>query len=263
MSDADRKSAEYKEAITHNSKYYHYKTTLDLASIYSETGFYLPVFLDYRGRIYPETTYLSYQGTDLIRGLLKFERRYPIVDDTVYYLKIYLANVFGLSSKTFQERLDWVESNYNQLVLDYYDDKTAFNSFVIKAKEPFQFYSAFVELLGVTESHLKASNFPILFDCSCSGIQHISALCGDVTVAKMVNVLPDKGKSDIYTMACDHLRTKILTSTDDKIVKYRASLSRIVINRTLMKIPIMTIPYNITLDGISDKIKETMVTKVD
>lgn len=263
MTTADRKSAEYKLAVIHNSKYYHYKTTFDLASMYSDTSFYLPVFLDYRGRIYPETTYLSYQGTDLIRGLIKFSDSYPIMEDTLYYLKIYLANVFGLSSKTFQERLDWVDTHYNQLVLDYYDNKSAFNSFVIKAKEPFQFYSTFVEIVGIIECNKTSTNFPILFDCSCSGIQHISALCGDVTIAKMVNVLPDKGKSDIYTLACDYLRDKILTSKDAKIVKHRANLSRIIINRSLMKIPVMTIPYNITLDGISEKIVETIVAKVD
>lgn len=37
---------------------------------------------------------------------------------------------------------------------------------------------------------------PILFDCSCSGIQHLSALCSDITLAKMVNVVPAEGRSD-------------------------------------------------------------------
>lgn len=59
-----KKNAKYKklrsEIDSHNSKHYHYFNTLMLADLYKDQIFYLPTFLDFRGRIYTMTTYLSY-----------------------------------------------------------------------------------------------------------------------------------------------------------------------------------------------------------
>jgi DNA-directed RNA polymerase len=44
---------------------------LGLATIFREvTCFYLPIRLDYRGRLYCVTEYLNYQGIELAKGLL-------------------------------------------------------------------------------------------------------------------------------------------------------------------------------------------------
>lgn len=40
---------------------------------------------------------------------------------------------------------------------------------------------------------------------------------------------------------------------------YKDRLSLVNINRTVMKIPVMTIPYNISLSGITEKLEETIV----
>lgn len=34
---------------------------------------YFPTFLDFRGRVYPNPNYLSYQSNDLARSLLTFK----------------------------------------------------------------------------------------------------------------------------------------------------------------------------------------------
>lgn len=217
--------------------------------------------MDFRGRIYSEVTYLSYQGPDLVRSLINFSKGEKISQTGIYYLKIYTANVYGLTNKTFEDRLKWLEDNYLSFISLYYDDYPAFIAEVSKAKEPFQFFAAFLELISIIENNKQFSSFPILFDCSCSGIQHLSALCGDISIAKMVNVYPDNNnnKSDIYNIASEYITNKILVSNDPKIIKYRESLSKIIINRNIMKIPIMTTPYNISLEGTSDKLVDTLI----
>lgn len=115
--------------------------------------------------------------------------------------------------------------------------------------------------MAIIDHGKKESGFPILFDCSCSGIQHLSAMCSDISVAKMVNVLShDDGiKSDIYQLAADSVVSEISNRLNPKLEKYRIIYENLIINRKLMKIPIMTIPYNITLNGASDKIEDSIV----
>nr|UEV87034.1 hypothetical protein [Grifola frondosa] len=57
----------YKEIQAHNSIYYNYYNTIMIATLYRDQIFYLPTFLDLRGRIYSKVSYLSYQGGDLAR----------------------------------------------------------------------------------------------------------------------------------------------------------------------------------------------------
>jgi DNA-directed RNA polymerase len=43
--------------------------------MYSRIDFYIPCFLDFRGRIYSYVPYLNYQGGDLARGLMLFSNK--------------------------------------------------------------------------------------------------------------------------------------------------------------------------------------------
>lgn len=62
--------------------------------------------MDFRGRVYPYVSYLSYQGNDLARSLLMFAQTETIQTKGFEYMKLYLASSFGLSSKSFTQRLD-------------------------------------------------------------------------------------------------------------------------------------------------------------
>ena len=57
---------------SHNSIYWQYLNTINLANLYKGFDLYFPTFADFRGRIYTLSHYLSYQGTDLNRSLLLF-----------------------------------------------------------------------------------------------------------------------------------------------------------------------------------------------
>ena len=67
-----------KEIESHNSQYLLYKYILTLAVIYENIVFYLPNFIDFRGRIYCLVYFLSYQVSDIARGLIEFADGSPL-----------------------------------------------------------------------------------------------------------------------------------------------------------------------------------------
>jgi DNA-directed RNA polymerase len=83
---------------------------LNIALLYLNQTFFLPTFADFRGRVYPLTHYLSYQGNDIARSLLLFDNSLdeitntskiaPLNDDGLDCLKVYFANLSGESNRT-------------------------------------------------------------------------------------------------------------------------------------------------------------------
>lgn len=85
-------------------------------------------------------------------------------------------------------------------------------------------------------------------------------MCSDVTLGLMVNVLGSEDKkSDIYKLAGEHVIKKLTINLDPKHEPYRKQYEKLDINRKIMKIPVMTTPYNISLDGATDLIYNTIV----
>lgn len=93
------------------------------------------------------------------------------------YLKIDIANSFGLDKKTWQERIDWFDVNESRL-----------ESLVEKADEPACFYA------GMRAWYKHQSGMPIGYaiglDATSSGIQIFSVLTRDKKAAKLCNVIP-------------------------------------------------------------------------
>ena len=257
-------SKDFKDLLSHNNLYWIYRNTLNIAFLFQDTKFYLPTFLDFRGRIYPDTSYLSYQSTDLSRALFNFADSECISSTGLEYLHLYLASTYGLSKETFQSRLEWFKSNFDNFYNLYLDNKDKFCHDVLsRAKEKFQFLSVFLTLVKLKTHGLDTPvGTPILFDCTCSGLQHLSALCSNLTLARLVNVIEasdDPSKiSDFYSIAADYVNATLSSLPSDNPL-FKENLSKIIINRNVLKIPVLTIPYNISLQGITDKLYSTLV----
>jgi DNA-directed RNA polymerase len=133
------------------------------------------------------------------------------------------------------------------------------NALIKDLSEPFQFISiglAKMEYLNNEVKGLKCIiNNPILFDASCSGIQHISALTLDKNLALYTNVItntrnPEKElPKDFYSYALKKIRDK-LSKSDSEVLR------NIKLNRKIIKRSVMTIPYNISLTGIGEQLEE-------
>jgi DNA-directed RNA polymerase, mitochondrial len=65
---------------------------------------YFPHSLDFRGRAYPVPPHFNHLGNDLCRGLLLFHEQKPLGLRGLRWLKIHLANVYGLDKMSLDER---------------------------------------------------------------------------------------------------------------------------------------------------------------
>ena len=150
-----------------------------------------------------------------------------------------------------------------------------YNQYTNNIKEPFQFISVLIAIwniaLAIENNESIVINNPILFDASCSGIQHLSAMTRDVEIARKVNILSeealdnadedtilDKSRGqDFYEYSAKNIQTQLDNLDNDK-------LNKIVLNRKMIKKTVMTIPYYITIHGVNDQLREFfIVTKLD
>ena len=84
-----------------------YKYILTFAIIYENREFYLPTFMDFRGRLYCYTFYLSFQGCDLARSLIEFYDGCEINDDSLNTCLHFLGNTAGYNKLKISERINW------------------------------------------------------------------------------------------------------------------------------------------------------------
>jgi len=89
---------------SHNSKYILYRYVISLAIAYETVYFYIPTFLDFRGRVYSIVDYLSYQGEDMARSLIVFNQGCEINKDNIIYPLQHLANTAGKSKLTIRNK---------------------------------------------------------------------------------------------------------------------------------------------------------------
>jgi len=105
-------SSELKELESFQSKKYLEQNILGLSVLFKNIpAFYMPVRLDYRGRLYCITEYLNYQGIELAKSLLAFHYGEKVLlndDSSINYLKIYGSNCYGqgLDKKSFNTRVN-------------------------------------------------------------------------------------------------------------------------------------------------------------
>jgi len=110
----------------------------------------------------------------------------------------------------------------------------------------------FAKLLSMNNPNAIISN-PILFDASCSGIQHIAALTLEKELASNVNVYSNSSDpsrdfpQDFYIYALEKMNEKLSVIEELKDIK---------LNRKMIKSSVMTIPYNISLTGVGEHLME-------
>ena len=102
------------------------------------------------------------------------------------YLKIDIANNFGLDQENWDVRIQWFDDNENQL-----------ENLLKQAEKPALFYAG-VQAWRKTIKGLP-SGYPISLDATSSGIQILTCLTGDDKTARLCNVLDTGNRQDIYT----------------------------------------------------------------
>lgn len=102
------------------------------------------------------------------------------------YLKIDIANNFGLDKEDWDVRLAWFDENEGRL-----------DTLVKQAEEPALFFAGITAWQKVCKG--EPTGYPISLDATSSGIQLLAALTGDRKAAALCNVIDTGHREDAYT----------------------------------------------------------------
>ena len=250
------KGVELKRKLSHNSKVQLNVNILKIALLYKDVNFYLPMFLDFRGRMYVTSSYLSYQGSDLARALLLFSDGEKLTEAGLDCLLAYAGNLAGFDKLSLHDKIRSMMNKLDEFSTKY---MTEVAMEVAKSKEPFQYLAMMLLFSKLMEEKPGMLNVvvhnPILFDATCSGLQHLSGLTKEMSLAKLTNVLTTSEKpfrdkpQDFYLFALSRVQF-VLDNSDIPAIR------KLVLDRKIIKRPVMTIPYNISITGVGGQLLE-------
>jgi DNA-directed RNA polymerase len=236
------------------------KTTRLATSLVNEEAIYFPKVVDFRGRVYDLPSFLKPQGDDLSKGLLEFANGKPLGEDGYYWLAIHGANVYGNDKISLDERVQWVEAQSSRI------QATAADPFAdrwwMDADKPLQFLAFIFDWAGYCEEgaeHL--SHTPVALDGSCNGLQHLSAMLRDKVGGSAVNLLPAAKPQDIYTQVMERVVEMLKAKAAEGEPTAQKWLP--LMKRSVVKRPVMTLPYGATRTGFADQIMEDTIRPLE
>lgn len=223
--------------------------------------FYFPQQLDWRGRAYSVPLFLSPQGPDMSRGLLEFAEAKPLgSDEAGHWFLVTGANHFGADKIPLESRVDWVDLHEDR-ILAVADDPIA-DQWWTEAGEPYQFLAWCIEYAKWHETGFDLSfesRKVIAMDGSCNGLQHFSAMLRDARGGAAVNLTPSDHPQDIYQQVCDVVTAKleVLDALPEPTAERsfaRQWLKSGLLDRSVVKRQVMTLPYGATRHGMQDQL---------
>lgn len=216
-----------------------------------EDEFFFPYFFDWRGRVYSTVSMLSPQSNDLGKAMLQFAEGKCLGSTGAKWLKIQLANTYGVDKVSFEERLRWVEEHELHILMSARDPISC--QYWTNADAPFSFLAACFEYAGYIrdgEDHI--SHLPIAMDGSNNGLQHFSMMLRDPIGGKATNVIPSDEPQDIYMEVADATNEELAMRPDCPLAQWWKGK----VNRAMVKRNVMTVPYSVTLRGMVGQIMD-------
>lgn len=226
--------------------------------------FYFPHNLDFRGRAYPIPPHLNHLGSDICRGLLKFADKKRLGKRGLYWLKVHVANLFGVNKLPFDDRVKWTEDRIQQVHLASSKPLSEeARAFWLEADEPWQALATCMELSEALQSkdpEAFESDLPVHQDGSCNGLQHYAAMGLDAIGGEQVNLTPGAKPSDPYTTVCNRVIQVVKKDIDDQTSPYHEVAKLVVdkITRKVVKQTVMTTVYGVTFIGARDQIENRL-----
>lgn len=237
----DYYAGERKMAAKRRAEYH----TFDCARLFKDSErFYFIHALDFRGRAYVCSEFLSPQGRDLERGVLEFAEGDVMTAEGERWLKIHLANTFGHDKESFTDRVRWAEENsgrFCQIAADPIERVRDWE----RADSPWQFLAACFAWADYKAGE-PLCHLPVTVDGSCSGIQHSAALVADEDAGERVNLVPrgaHEKPADIYSdvaARANEILAKKAKALDQRAYRWRYEW---IVTRADTKPSVMTLPY--------------------
>lgn len=243
-----------------------------------EDSIYFVYQLDFRGRAYSVASYLQPQGSDYAKGLLNFAEKRPLIDfDSVKWLAIHGANLFGIDKVSFDDRLLWVLEN-EEKIIEVAKNPTE-NLWWTNADKPFQFlnfvfeWSSYVECCEREEVFY--SSLPVAMDGTCNGLQIFSLLTKDKEAGYATNLINTEKPMDIYGIVADKVKEILKSKINSNIKIYSKNkkeflydekelskkLLQLNIDRKATKRQVMTLPYGATQNSCKEYTYQWLLTK--
>lgn len=229
----------------------------------NEKEIYFPHNLDWRGRAYPIPTAVNPQADDCGRALLEFADGKRLGAAGLRWLKIHVANCFGVDKISLDDRVKWVDDNVDA-ISDSADNPLDGHCFWATADKPFSALAACYELndaLNTGDPENFISHLCVSVDGSNNGIQHLSMIGRDSVGGKLVNLIAADKPQDIYQVVADAVIAKnnANLSSDDVHLREMAEAWDGHITRKTVKRNVMTLPYGVSRNyGMSDQIKHDL-----
>jgi DNA-directed RNA polymerase len=236
---------------------------------------YFPYQLDYRGRVYPIVAHLNPQGTAYIKAMLEFSKGEKLDERGEYWLKIHIANTYGKDKEEFNDRIEWFNNNIGMIhsvAVSPLDNIRYWN----EADSPFEFLAACMAWLDHTEG--KEVHIPIQLDATNSGLQFYSGALGDKEGAQLVNIINKEVdgnviRADVYQEVANNVQEWLesdecptsFTYTDSEgtqrivdATQERKDLITYGVTRKMVKRNVMTIPYSVSMRGMSKQNRDVL-----
>lgn len=231
---------------------------LEIARGFVGEKIFFPHNVDFRGRAYPLSPHFNHLGNDLTRSLFNFWEGKPLGKSGLEWLKIHLANVYGIDKAPLNERVLFVDENMQNIIQSAQDPYQK-DSWWIKGEKPWQVLSCCFELseaYKLDDPTLYISHIPVHQDGSCNGLQHYAALGGDVEGARQVNLVPSDRPQDVYAHVAGLVKVRIDAEALEGN-KYALFLQD-KITRKVVKQTVMTNVYGVTFVGAAAQIKKQL-----
>lgn len=241
-----------------------------------ELAIWFPHNIDFRGRVYPVTNFLSPQGDDMSKGCLKFAQGKPLGKSGAKWLALHGANCLGvtpdkvkLSKRSMSERVQWIQ-DHNQDILNAAEDPLVYRWWA-GADDPVQFiafcfeWAEYQTLVKAGLGEEFVSSLAVGMDGTCNGLQHYSAMLLDPVGARAVNLTPSELPQDIYQNVMDNgLKRLEMDVSDDKVGHLaRMWLESGWCDRKLAKPPVMTFAYGSKQFGFRGQLIEQVSGRGD
>lgn len=236
---------------------------LEIARAFVGEKVFFPHNVDFRGRAYPLPPHLNHLGNDLTRSLFLFWEGRQLGERGLRWLKIHLANLYGLDKAPLDEREKFVNDNLDK-VFESATNLLDGSRWWMKGDKPWQILSVCFELheaYQLEDPTKFLSHVPVHQDGTCNGLQHYAALGGDFEGAKQVNLIPADKPQDVYKFVAG-LVEKRLAAEAEAGNQYAAFLKG-KITRKVVKQTVMTNVYGVTFVGAVAQIEKQLVHLFD
>lgn len=224
----------------------------------AKDAFTIPIYMDFRGRVYTRSNLVTYQGRDLQKALLCFPPTRDGASPSSSKIRaevLHASGLYGLDKATWKERYAWWGTERVQAARLFATggqwEAPSLVEVLSEAAEPLQLLTAFI-LSGTDRMACQ-------IDGTCNGLQHLTALFRDETAAPYVNLVPstfNDGPADIYAEVGRRVAARLGDVGEPWARRLSASIH---VDRALCKKPVMVLPYGGTRVTIEDAVLEAIL----